>query len=222
MALDDDLGHVLPIFVGKQHVQVHRQEAVDEPLAPLGQVIPSQLEQHVRLQGDGAVARVHLCGDAGLPKGAGQGRDDAGAHAHQGLQLALLVVQGGLLLVDLGLLVAQLDAQRVQLLLLGGDLVLLFLQEGLGLAQLVLLGGQDALGVVQIGLGRVQPDLLGHHLGLGLGQLRALLVQARVGLVQVVLLAGDLRHVDFIHIEILIHDVEHDQYEDQQQGAHQV
>ena len=96
------------------------------------------------------------------------------------------------------------------------------IQQRLGLAQLVLLAGQYALGVLQVGLGGVQADLLGQHLLLGLGQLGLLLVQVLVGLVQVVLLAGDLRHVDLIHIEILVHDVEHDQYEYQQKGAHQV
>ena len=222
MALDEDLGHVGAVFLGEQHVQIYRQEPVDELLSALGEIVLAQFKQHVGFQRDGAVGRVHLGGDAGGPQRVAQRRDDARAHAHQLLDLGLLFVQHLLLFVDLGLLGAQLYAQRVQLFLLGGDLLFLFLHQRLCLAQLGLLGREDALGVGQVLFRGVQPDLLGQQLRFVFRQLRLLCRQIGVGLVQVVLLAGDFRHVDFIHIEVLIHDVEHDQYEYQQQGAHQV
>ena len=86
----------------------------------------------------------------------------------------------------------------------------------------LLLGLQHRLGAVQLLLLCIQQNLLGDHLLLRLAELALLHLQLGLGLVQLVLTAGDLRLVDLRQVEVLIDDVEHHQNDDQHQRAHQI
>ena len=87
-------------------------------------------------RGDGAAGGIDRGGNIGLAQGAGKVGDDLRAHAHQILDLPLLLRKLALLLGDLAFLGGQLRLLRLHLALLRGHLALLRLQLRLLLVQL--------------------------------------------------------------------------------------
>jgi hypothetical protein len=90
VALDDDLGHVIPVFLLHQHAQVDRQEAVQRIQAGLLDFRAVGVKEDVAFELDVAGFAVDGGGDVVAVEGGGQVADDARADADQGLYLLLL------------------------------------------------------------------------------------------------------------------------------------
>ena len=131
------------------------------------------------------------------------------------LQLALLRLERRLRCLQIGLRRLQLSLRVAELGLAVGELGLSGGELGLRGQQLLLALSQRAPRRVERGLSGVQRLLLGLK-----GRLRV--VQRLLLGLQLGLLARDLRHVHLVHLKVLVHDIEQDQYDDQQQRAHQV